>query len=110
MELVKEVGILAFAFEGGGRGVGTCYSEAIDVTDDLWAEALNDRVDLTCPGGAWVYNEHASTCIMNASMFGDLFDDSSLAFGAAACLAAAQGVPPCGTAARLSREVLQGSG
>ncbi|CAK0862315.1 unnamed protein product [Prorocentrum cordatum] len=77
MELVKQVGILAFAFEEGGRGAGTCYSEAIDVTDDLWAEAVNDRVNLTCPGGTWVYNEYASTYIMNPSMFGDLFEEAS---------------------------------
>jgi len=77
MERVKDAGILAFAFESGGRWDGTCYSEAIEVTDDLWAEALNDRVNLTCPGGAWVYNEFASTYIMNPSMFGDLFDETS---------------------------------
>ena len=77
MERVKDAGILAFAFESRGRWDGTCYSEAIGVTDDLWVEALNVRVNLTCPGGAWVYNEFASTYIMNPSMFGDLFDETS---------------------------------
>jgi hypothetical protein len=77
MEVVKETGILAFAFEEGGRGGNICYSEAIAVTDELWGQALNDRVNLTCPGGAWVYNQYASTYIMNPAMFGDLFDESS---------------------------------
>ncbi|CAK0826481.1 unnamed protein product [Prorocentrum cordatum] len=75
MERVKEAGILAFAYESGGLWAGTCYSEAIDVTDDLWNQALASRVDLSCPGGAWVNNEYASTYIMNPSMFGDLFDE-----------------------------------
>jgi hypothetical protein len=77
MEVVKEAGILAFSFEDGGRGNGICYSEAIAVTDDLWSQALNNRVDLTCPGGAWVYNQYASTYIMNPSMFGDIFSELS---------------------------------
>jgi hypothetical protein len=77
MEVVKDAGVLAFAFEEGGRGGNICYSEAIDVTDELWSDALNDRVNLTCPGGAWVYNQYASTYIMNPSMFGDLFSDLS---------------------------------
>jgi hypothetical protein len=74
MEVVKEAGILAFAFEEQGR-LGICYSEAIEVTDELWSQALNDRVDLQCPGGAWVYNEYASTYIMNPGMFGDMFEE-----------------------------------
>jgi hypothetical protein len=77
MEKVKDVGILAFAYESGGRSSGICYSEAIDVTDELWSDALNNRVNLTCPGGAWVYNAYASTYIMNPSMFGSLFDEDS---------------------------------
>jgi uncharacterized protein YegL len=75
MEVVKEAGILAFSFEDRGRGNGICYSEAIDVTDELWSDALNDRVNLQCPGGAWVYNEYASTYIMNPGMFGDMFEE-----------------------------------
>jgi len=77
MEKVKDAGILAFAFEDRGRGLGICYSEAIEVTDTLWNQALNDRVDLTCPGGAWVYNEYASTYILNPGMFGTIFDELS---------------------------------
>jgi len=77
MELVKELGILGFAHQSGGRGDGACWSEAIDVTDELWAGALNDRENMTCPGGAWVYNEFSSTYIMNPAMFGDLFEDAS---------------------------------
>ena len=77
MEVVKDAGILAFAFEEPPRGSNICYSEAIEVTDALWSQALNDRVNLTCPGGAWVYNAYASTYIMNPSMFGDLFSELS---------------------------------
>ncbi|CAK0836936.1 unnamed protein product [Prorocentrum cordatum] len=59
MEKVRDAGILAFAYEEGGFWAGTCYSEAMDVTDDLWNQALASRVDLSCPGGAWVVNESA---------------------------------------------------
>jgi hypothetical protein len=76
MEAVKENSVLAFAYEEGGRASGACYEEAIEVTDALWAEALTDRVNFTCPGGAWVYNQYASTYILNPSMFGDIFEDT----------------------------------
>jgi len=75
MEAAKGSGAMAFAHVEGGRVHGDCYEEAIEVTDALWAEALNDRVNMTCPGGTWVYNQYASTYILNPSMFGDIFED-----------------------------------
>jgi hypothetical protein len=65
----------AFAYEEGGRWRGTCYSEAIEVTPELWDDALNDQVNIECPGGAWIYNYYASTYIMNPNQFGNFFDD-----------------------------------
>jgi len=76
MESVKDRGYLAFSYEDGGHWKGSCYLEAITVDADFWNEALNDRVDLDCPGGDWAYNQHAATYILNPSMFGDLFDTS----------------------------------
>jgi len=75
MEAVKENSVLAFAYEAGGRGSGACYEEAIEVTEELWAGAMSDRVNFSCPGGAWVYNQYASTYILNPSMFGSIFED-----------------------------------
>merc|ERR1719401_965441 len=75
MEAVKDVGIMAFTFKEGGRFEGTCYSEAIDVTDEMWAEALNDRVNMSCPGGTWIYDQFATTYIMSPTMYGDHFEE-----------------------------------
>jgi len=76
MEEIRDRGILAFSFEEGGRGDGSCYSEALDVTEDVWNDALNDRVNVQCPGGAWEYNEYASTYILDPAMFGSIFGDA----------------------------------
>jgi len=78
LEAYSDGSVLAFAYESGGYWAGTCYSEAIEVTDALWASALSDRVSIDCGGvaDAWVYNYYASTYIMNPSMFGDVFDYS----------------------------------
>jgi len=73
MESTKDRGYLAFSFEDGGWWYGSCYLEVITVTADFWAEALESRIDLGCPGGDWAYNQHASTYILNPGMFGDLF-------------------------------------
>jgi len=74
MEEARDKGILAFAYEEGDFAwSGACYSEAMEVTEELWNDALNDRVNIDCPGGAWVYNRWASTYIMDPSMFGNLF-------------------------------------
>jgi uncharacterized protein YegL len=67
---------LAFAYEEGGRWHGTCYSESMEVTGELWDDALNDQINVECPGGAWVYNYYASTYIMNPNQFGQFFDDN----------------------------------
>jgi len=78
MEATKERSGLAFAYLEGGRQGGTCYQEVIDVSAEIWDTAMNDRVNMTCPGteGGWVYNAYASTYIMNPNMFGDLFEDA----------------------------------
>jgi len=76
MEASRDKGILAFAYEEGGRWAGSCYSEALDVTDELWNDALNDRVNIQCPGGAWMYNQFSSTYILDPGMFGSIFDES----------------------------------
>jgi len=74
MEAAKADGAMAFVHIAVS---GDCYEEALEVTDAFWAEALSDRVNLTCPGGTgtWEYNEHATTYILNPSMFGDIFED-----------------------------------
>jgi len=77
MEESRNRGILAFAYEEGGYCDGCCYSEAMEVTEELWNDALNDRVEIDCPGGAWVWNKYASTYIMDPSMFGSIFDETA---------------------------------
>jgi hypothetical protein len=84
MESVKEKGYLAFSYEDGGYWHGSCYLEAITVDADLWSSALSSRVNLGCPSGDWVYNQHANTYILNPSMFGDLFDAGDTTTTAAA--------------------------
>jgi hypothetical protein len=76
MDLVKAAKSLSFTYEEGGRWAGTCFSEAMEVTNELWNEALGNRVNMSCPGGSWEYNFYAATYIMNPSMFGiNLMDD-----------------------------------
>jgi len=74
MEAAKADGAMAFVHIAVS---GDCYEETLEVTDAFWAEALSDRVNLSCPGGTgtWEYNEHATTYILNPSMFGDVFED-----------------------------------
>jgi len=76
MEAVKEKGILAFSYYTGSRGGPTCYSSTLEVTADVWAAAIGERTNITCPGGSWLYDMYNTVYIMNPSMFGDVFEDT----------------------------------
>jgi len=62
---VLDLEIFAFAYEEGGRSAGTCYSEAIDVTQEVWDGAQANRTSPACPGGGWGFSYYASTYIIN---------------------------------------------
>jgi len=65
---VKNLGVLAFAYEAGGRSAGTCYSEAINVTQEVWDDALANRTSPACPSGGWEFSYYASTFIINPAV------------------------------------------
>ncbi|CAK0843614.1 unnamed protein product [Prorocentrum cordatum] len=80
---VKELQMLAFAYEESGHSAGTCYSEAVHVTREIWDHALANRTSLPCPsfewqatpaltserpGGGWEYARYASTYIINPAV------------------------------------------
>jgi hypothetical protein len=67
MFLAKEQGILAFSFGKGRLMHGGCYTAAIDVTLDFWANTLEDKKSPPCPGGEWVPNPYFDTYIIKPS-------------------------------------------
>jgi hypothetical protein len=81
MTATKERGVLSFSYSEGGPWHGTCYTESVDVTDEFWNSALNDRANIECPNGGdyfpggWIPNYYESTYIMNPGMFGDVFGE-----------------------------------
>mmetsp|Transcript_18855 Transcript_18855/g.49732 ORF Transcript_18855/g.49732 Transcript_18855/m.49732 type:complete len:371 (+) Transcript_18855:27-1139(+) len=76
MDAVKEQGLLAFSYWEGDRRGPACYASTFEVTADVWDQAMNERTNMSCSGGRWMYNYHASTYILNPSMFGAIFEDT----------------------------------
>jgi hypothetical protein len=55
----------AFTFmKGPSRSYGTCFSEDVNVTSDMWQEYLDNATDVPCPGGDWEENPYAYTYFM----------------------------------------------
>jgi len=70
---VKEMGDLAFSYLDWGWWSGVCFSAGMDVTQELWDDTLEDRVNQSCPSGYWVNYHYASTWVLNPAQFGSLF-------------------------------------
>jgi hypothetical protein len=56
----REANRSAFAF-GKGMMVGGCYTEAIEVTRELWSMWSMDRTSVPCSSGAWIANPYFDT-------------------------------------------------
>jgi uncharacterized protein YegL len=51
----------SFAFGKGRYMLGGCYTEAIEVTPELWAAWSGERANPPCPNGGWVGNPYFDT-------------------------------------------------
>jgi hypothetical protein len=60
----REDGLLAFSFGKGAYMEGGCYSEAMEVTEEIWNEYQESRANPPCPNGYWVGNPYFDTYIM----------------------------------------------
>jgi hypothetical protein len=67
MQKAMEMDLLAFAFGKGRFMGGGCYSEAIEVTDEIWQTNLESRKNPPCPNGYWAMNPYFDTFIIKPS-------------------------------------------
>jgi hypothetical protein len=68
MDKAVEMDLLAFAFGDTPRYMpGGCYTEAIQVTEEIWQNTLTSMVNPPCPNGFWVGNPYFDTFIIRPS-------------------------------------------
>jgi hypothetical protein len=68
MMQAREMNTSAFAYGKGRMMAGGCYSEAIEVTSELWNSWSQDRTSPPCPDGQWIPNPFYDTYAIKPSI------------------------------------------